>query len=111
MIWVWIPGLCDKRVAMIRTSMDSCIATFTASAHLRQNSNGDSGIWGDRLRGSLKSSVCVTKLGKSMRSGVRMGRAGDPVCILTDVNKETLVSDYHSSFHFLIETSMISCSH
>ncbi|KAJ8644184.1 hypothetical protein MRB53_005932 [Persea americana] len=30
-----------------------------------------------------------------MRNGVRMGKVGDPVCILTDVNKETLVSDYH----------------
>ncbi|KAJ8641380.1 hypothetical protein MRB53_018074 [Persea americana] len=75
---------------MVRTLMDSCTATLTSSAHLGQIGNGDSEIWGQRLRGSMKSCTWGTKLRKSMRNGVKMGKVGDPVCILTDVNKETL---------------------
>ena len=88
---------------MVSTLMDSCSATLIASAHLGQIGNGHSENLGERLRGSMKSYTWGTKLGKSMRNGVRMGKVGEPVCILIDVNKETLVSDYHPRFHFLKE--------
>ncbi|XP_058092026.1 glucose-1-phosphate adenylyltransferase large subunit 1-like [Magnolia sinica] len=74
--------------------MGSCTVSFKASVHPVQVSkgdvgNGESGIWGERLRGSLKRGVLGFKMGKSLKSWRGKCKTAATVCVLTsDVNKE-----------------------
>ncbi|XP_077253505.1 glucose-1-phosphate adenylyltransferase large subunit 1-like isoform X2 [Tasmannia lanceolata] len=78
--------------------MDSCNLTFEANPHLvqirRGAINGGNGFWGDRIRGSLKNKVWITKLGKNLISITRVGtgKASVTSCVLTsDINKEAQI--------------------
>lgn len=59
--------------------MDFCCATLKPNIHLGKASqggfiNGDSGFWGERIRGSLNNSVWSKQLERTLRNEKRTKR-------------------------------------
>ncbi|XAR59563.1 Glucose-1-phosphate adenylyltransferase [Bertholletia excelsa] len=75
--------------------MDSCGAILRANTHLAKASRGDgeSGFWGERIRGSLNSNTGLNQLRSSLRTGqgVRKIKTGVSCSVVTSENDtETL---------------------
>ncbi|PSS31322.1 Glucose-1-phosphate adenylyltransferase large subunit/amyloplastic like [Actinidia chinensis var. chinensis] len=68
-------------------SMDSCCASMRAHVHPAHVSRGDTGFWGERIRGSLKSVILGNQFPKSLKA-----KPGSAFNVLTspDIDKEVL---------------------
>lgn len=83
--------------------MDSCCATLQGNAHPVKFGRGGvrnmgAGIWGESMRGCLKSRDLRTqflKNSKSESSRVTKFKPGVAYSVLTDINQEALVSESH----------------
>lgn len=83
--------------------MDSCCATLKGNAHPFKLGRGGvrnmgGGFWGETMRGCLKSrdlSTQFLKHSKSESSRVTKFKPGVAYSVLTDINKEAMVSEFN----------------
>ncbi|GFY86182.1 ADPGLC-PPase large subunit [Actinidia rufa] len=85
-------------------SMDSCCASMRAHVHPAHVSRGDTGFWGERIRGSLKSVILGNQFPKSLKA-----KPGSAFNVLTspDIDKEVLVPI--GGCYRLIDVPMSNC--
>lgn len=86
--------------------MDTSFATLKSTAHLATVTkgggltNGEDGIFGERIRGSLNGNVWVNQLAKSLKLDEKRKHKFKPgvasSVITTENGKETLVSSFYS---------------
>lgn len=94
--------------------MDSYCATLGGSTHLTRTGkrDGESGFWGERISGSLKSNVLVNKLSMSLKidQRIRKIKPGVAFSVMTSNNAtEIIVSSIGLQIFFCLFVYLV-CS-